>query len=133
MSEVHKTEEETGGMWWRRTKWRKPPRVWYTTGKATPNLRGTVTAGPLRQERRGVSSVACLTPPTSVAGHAQRLDCVHQRRQVCHQVRDSAADDDCEADGAALSAVVRAPGGGGEHSDKRLTSAQDDTRHTVRD
>jgi hypothetical protein len=102
VSEVHK-EEGGGRLWWRRTKWRKPPRVWYTTGKATPNLRGTVTAGPLREEKVGSQlSSACLPSPTPVAGNAQRLDCVHQRRQVCHQVRDSAADDDCEADGAAF-------------------------------
>ena len=132
MSEVHKTEEETGKMWWRRTKWRKPPRVWYTTGKATPNLRGTVTAGPLRQERResallrlscrlrlwrdthsaliastsaGRSVTRCVTPPP--------MTTAKQTGQRCQR--------------------WLGPQGGGENSDKCLTSAQDDTRHTVRD
>jgi hypothetical protein len=72
---------------------------------------GNVTAGPLQrlahstgasqhtqsvgegervQHARAVCSSSRSTP-----GHAQRLDGIHQGREVCHKVGDAAAEDHC--------------------------------------
>ena len=72
------------------------------TGKASANLMGTFTSGPLA--RAEASNVA---ESQGASLHAQRLDSLHHGRQVAHQFHDAAADDHCSEEKSDEGGVLR--------------------------